>query len=221
VRQSAKIRQRAYAGSASRAAHWEEGPKHDRCRIDRGVTRDAIRGDCHALESDGRSSPPQSTKGRAFHHEIRPNRRNRCALLITSRINAPIQGDAGLVNERGGRDVVVSRVPFPKTRPLRSRPWMADAAHYRRRATTMTNISKTGASPDEKEAPSHQTVEHSSNALVVATRRRSGRRKGLVDLRSVIARVTKAKIGCPAPQEEPVLRRSETAQALQSLVPPI
>jgi hypothetical protein len=27
----------------------------------------------HAVESDGRSSPPQSTKGRAFHDEIRPN----------------------------------------------------------------------------------------------------------------------------------------------------
>jgi hypothetical protein len=84
------------------SAHWEEGPEHDRFRIDRGVTRYAIRGDRHALESDGRSSTPQSTKGRAFHHEIRPHRRNRCALLITSRINAPIQGEAGLVSERSG-----------------------------------------------------------------------------------------------------------------------
>jgi hypothetical protein len=84
------------------SAQWEEGPEHDRFRIDRGVTRYAIRGDRHALESDGRSSTPQSTKGRAFHHEIRPNRRNRCALLITSRINAPIQGEAGLVSERSG-----------------------------------------------------------------------------------------------------------------------
>jgi hypothetical protein len=41
---------------------------------------------------------PQSTKGRAFHDEIRPNRRNRCALLITFRINAPIQARQGIVN---------------------------------------------------------------------------------------------------------------------------
>jgi hypothetical protein len=67
----------------------------------------------------------------------------------------------------------------------------------------MTNISKAELlkpwQPDEKEAPSQQRMEHSSNALVVATTR-SGRRKGLADLRSVIACVTKAAIGCPAPQ---------------------
>jgi hypothetical protein len=83
-------------------AHWQEGPEHDCFRIDRGVTRYAIRGDRHALESDGRSSTPQSTKGRAFHDEIRPNRRNRCALLISSRSNAPIQGEVGLVSEPSG-----------------------------------------------------------------------------------------------------------------------
>jgi hypothetical protein len=135
------------AGSALRVRPLGgRAPEHDCFRIDRGVTRYAIRGDRHALESDGRSSTSQSTKSRAFHDEIRPNRRNHCALLITSRINAPFKVRLdSLANLRDLWDVVVSRVPVLKTSPLRSRlGWRTQ---------------------------SQQTVEHSSNALVVATRR--------------------------------------------------
>ena len=74
---------RAYGSWARAVRPRKEGLTHDRFRIDRGVTRHATRCDRDGVESDGRTSTPQSGKDRAFDHEIRPILRNRCALLIT------------------------------------------------------------------------------------------------------------------------------------------
>ena len=73
---------RAYGSWAGQSAQGRKAT-HDRFRIDRGVTRHASRCDRDAVESDGRSSTPQSGTDRAFDHEIRPILRNRCALLVT------------------------------------------------------------------------------------------------------------------------------------------